>query len=364
MFSITERLLGSLPIPAISSLSLSVSFLICCALHGADGSLSSHDIQSDILAAWEDRQRKVTSARFELIERGLTPRGTLSQSAWAKTEDEFPPDDVITERRYTLLFSGDCMKLVQRGKFPHLNDLQFIELKETGVFSGGQLMRLSTIEGRSHPQGLIDDRNILSSSSLWRPIVWSMGGADRVVSRLRAGALRFDGRDVSINDNTTIVVLQDTAGGTEWWVRPDLDYSIVRRAARDPSTGKLRFEVNVRYTADDDVGWIPDGWTERVYLGDELHSHADIRVAGYSINPDIPAAEFQLEFPVGTIVWDNTTSTRYRQLVGGARGSVEETTESESKEMSASRLTVSGTFAVASVIAAILAVVVLGWCQR
>lgn len=88
----------------------------------------------------------------------------------------------------------------------------------------------------------------------------------------------------------------------ELWLDPLKDYCIVRSA--NYRNGHLKDQIDIQYDEDAEHNWVPKSWTIRI--GTQVQRS---RVVKWETNPTFKPTEFELEFPSGTFVSDQTSPT-------------------------------------------------------
>ena len=84
------------------------------------------------------------------------------------------------------------------------------------------------------------------------------------------------------------------------------DFVVLRVAESSiAGDGRIVFKLDISYERDAVEGWYPAAWTGMsLFSSGRIAMQFTAKVANYEINPKIPRADFQLDFPPGTIVAD------------------------------------------------------------
>jgi hypothetical protein len=89
------------------------------------------------------------------------------------------------------------------------------------------------------------------------------------------------------------------------WVCPELGYHVVRRLSTIKDKVTLKLDIN--YRQDPTIGWAPANWTVLLSSSDGFVTD-DVRGAlvEFTANPPVTDADFDIDFPPGTYVNDQT----------------------------------------------------------
>jgi hypothetical protein len=150
-----------------------------------------------------------------------------------------------------------------------------------------------------------------------RPLDPEMGGA-------AVQDLRLSGRQGKVGGESCWIVenvrdLANTRNPREsWWVSTTPEH-VVRRITIDRGDAPM-FRADVSYEKDGQGQYRPSQWSISLYSfagGPPETLSASVR--RFEINERIPIEEFQVELPVGTLVYDRGTKERYLVKPGGKK---------------------------------------------
>jgi hypothetical protein len=115
---------------------------------------------------------------------------------------------------------------------------------------------------------------------------------------------------------------QSAVGGTVW-VDPARSYVPVRYF--ESQRGKVVFSVDIEYSPDTDVGWVPTAWNNSLFTPDgrQLAESLTVKVKKYEINHGLVGDPFRLVLSPGTWVSNNVTGERYILRDGSVRRPVQ-----------------------------------------
>jgi hypothetical protein len=160
-----------------------------------------------------------------------------------------------------------------------------------------------------------DNQFISAILVAYRPCDPDMGGVDWAGYCVSPKLENIGGRDCLI-----VRPRMSQEWEKSYWVDPSRDFLVLRvvsaRRGYPPSS-----TLDISYVEDEEHGWVPSGW-KLVRTGgspDRVFEQATVRISHYEINPDVPKAEFQFEFPPDTAVTDHRSGTRYIARENGAR---------------------------------------------
>ena len=101
------------------------------------------------------------------------------------------------------------------------------------------------------------------------------------------------------------------------WFDPQRGYVNLpdKQDAKIIEEDSLIVQWDINYTRDDKHGFVPTSWTST----SRDKSIRQVNVGKWSINPDVSAETFDLQFPAGTYVRDKTNNTEYILRADGSK---------------------------------------------
>lgn len=261
----------------------------------------------EILTAWEKRQKQARTLR----------------ARWTETitdEGEGLKQQVIS------LLMGDTNQMRLVTQPPVLQN------ENEALFPGRKATMISAFDGSKNFQ-FTDSPD---PDDWARGIVWSEKKYDEIHNiQLRPWLLHFrplSSPVTNLSENRLkIVRLDSMAGGRKctmlealpqrrlpltriYWVDPNQNFSIVRYVEK--FQGRPTLELNIEFKFDAKTGWIPSTWNAA--LAKEQFAIRD-RLLRFQINPQVSEADFRIDFPEGTIVFDRDLGYRYLCLPNGKK---------------------------------------------
>lgn len=284
-----------------------------------------------ILRAWKARQDKAVTAHFEMSVESTIPKGSstlrvqaagFAPKAAAGGEVE-PPQDTIVKGTSSLSLSGSKMRYsydVPQWDRGH-NELHEVHYADT--FDGRLFKSLrnpSEPNKANYPAGHVEKAEGTHSVTQLAiiPLIWALRGDHKQFFHNLA---QFDvtGRKVAISDQSCLELVRRTQpGGNKrevMYVDPMRDYVVARMAIMVED--KPTMQVDVAYSPDKAVGWIPHSWeyTIRLSSNNSLLEAQRRTVTSYEIGGPIDDSEFDLQFPPGTRVMDRSEGGNVQYVI-------------------------------------------------
>jgi hypothetical protein len=263
-----------------------------------------------VIAAWQDREKRVTAFRFNCLQKSTIPKGTRRTLGIGKIPGgikfpPFPPTDTVTTAEYTFLLQGKNTFYSNRGDV----------LSPTGAFTpddyscsydGTECRTLYTNSGIGQlPKGHIsnDDTTIRQSNAvlmlIYRPFRYLRHEHGlKEIPRLSIGECRT----VPIPKGTVTITFSlpaDERIKTYVAVDPSREYLPVSYVHEYDK--KLKSVLSIEYRQDPIQGWVPKSWGLRVFTFEgALMGIKEGTVLKCDVNTPIPAHDFEVVFPKGT----------------------------------------------------------------
>lgn len=107
-----------------------------------------------------------------------------------------------------------------------------------------------------------------------------------------------------------------------YWVAAEGDHRVLRFVGETDGVETIR--VDIDYQQDPAHGWLPRGWSE-LWINPETKlvvESASATTSSCAVDTPVPAGRFEVSFPPGTWVTDETNGTQYLQLADGAKRTI------------------------------------------
>jgi len=128
------------------------------------------------------------------------------------------------------------------------------------------------------------------------------------ISEIKIEALNLSSQTREIDGHSCVVLEQKNEGSIAstiaLWVNPAKDYAIERYQLYVGD--KVQMQVDISYEFKPGSGWLLSHWSSSRFGPDEsLVTYSKTTVTQQEVNPQFEAHEFDIEFPVGTVVSDS-----------------------------------------------------------
>jgi hypothetical protein len=274
-----------------------------------------------IIKAWQARQDRIRSGRFQWTDRVTYPKGRLSD-VW-KTDSRLandalepvPPEDVTITCNGVLTFDGQKLRYSEDSADWSKKTKKYELVSDLVVFNG-EVSKELNITNPNHerywPQGSIrkEKRNSYGSASTMQPILMTCRGLTPGMRAYDLETFELTGRKVTIDRRLCWELQRRPSSNSEdlLYVDPGRDFVFVRYLST--YRGLLMRKIDVRYEMISQKEWLPKEWTVTMNtLEGKLDQSHQLRLTSYEINPTVAPEEFELEFPPGTRVRDNRNKT-------------------------------------------------------
>lgn len=268
---------------------------------------SSEQLLAEVKAAWTARQHAIKSARFTWSQKTLHPKGRWGQNP------PLPANDVIDNGSGSLLMSGEKVRIHTVGLIWTQPISDFARSESESVFDGNRYISLK------HPGFLQWHQAVISKRYKGNPDgnmieLWPFMVALRGVEPLVIGDLfssYSESRRVSIGGRTLIEMVRprnETQGESKLWLDEKRGYS-VERCEDYSRSGQLqsRIDATPAVVASE---WVPHSCKVQIWKSDKrLERQAELTVRECEINLATTTADFEIAFPTGTRVVDNSERT-------------------------------------------------------
>lgn len=299
-----------------------MSFLIAGGRCESDD--KKNEVPSDltvdrILEAWKQRQTRIKSAVVTWESTIVIGMDSLTDRLSRQVEPQSPPCDVDTKSATRFVISGDNTRYEGTGDEWVTREMRLIPFKSTSVVKEGLFRRLFESKERQ-PNGTISrgdqdpDVDAITSNAVWM-----------YVRGYRFATGRFRLRDFKINHSAVVKVrgrqcveLIHTRPGDRvhtFHVTLDGEHLPVQYQAKDGD--KVIWHQGIDYKYDKVLkADVPHKWefVDTKPSGKLVYSSTST-VTSVSLNGEVAAGEFNLDFPVGTRVNDYTGAEQLEYII-------------------------------------------------
>jgi hypothetical protein len=261
----------------------------------------------DVLSAWQRRAANVRSARFAWRETRTVTKGAYlnpdmpEQINPKRVYD--PPEDRTVTTLHEMAFDRD--RIVYRWWNAEEPDERTENALDHGThvrFSGTAARTNDAYPNASiRPDDKFDDRDAGQVSG----VLWPYRLLDPAMGKINPEALKLTSRTGVIDGHNCVIVERTFSTPDrveEYWVAPEMDFLLLRY--RTANRGMTRIAIDFSYRRDAVLGWIPDEW-RGTFAKEQgvVYSHTS-KVTDAEVNSALPASDFEVVFPPGTLVAD------------------------------------------------------------
>jgi hypothetical protein len=274
-----------------------------------------------ILAVWKARQDKVTSARFDMSREETIHRGSTSlidrerrRMAGMPLETEpNPPRDYLVKGTSgvsldgaKLRYSYDHQQWDPRGK--KLYAEQYVDVFDGEFFKFLQ----DPASGQDSHASAAVRKHQASESALQFPILPLILAFRGVHPQFFRDLPKFEitGKIMAISGRPCLELVRDAGPpGQREFLYLDQNRSYVVVKEMIVHGGPPECQLDLTYAADELVGWVPKSWEYVMRFGKDHQFVNSGRnaVLRYELNPAMDESEFDIVFPPGTLVHNETS---------------------------------------------------------
>jgi hypothetical protein len=133
-----------------------------------------------------------------------------------------------------------------------------------------------------------------------QPVMLAYRPLDPRLGRIKPSAYRVSPIRDRIGDANCVILEMIDEGRPRnyYWLDPARDYIVLREQVTLDGVDRSRLDIFYRHDKTD--GWVPSSWNGLMLTeGGDVMQSVTVTVSEFAINPPIPSAEFQPEFPKG-----------------------------------------------------------------
>lgn len=271
---------------------------------------------AEIEKAWKQRQERLASGHVEWVEHDRHPKGSMTRLVAhlrGQNAEAVPSEDVMNESRANLTWDGNQLAYRSEGWTLNIPSGRYVPMMNHEVLTSTGTRSLWSSTTNDFPFGGDSSRPTLPSANslrllpivFWaRPLDETNGGAPLRLCRPVPGKTTVGGAEC--------LVLKQASGEVEhtWAIDEKRDYLIIQYECRKKTRPMTRVEI--QYGESPRIGWAPSSW--RLLFLPDLESvsiDCEGKLTRYEAGPPPNPASFQLDFPVGSWVRDETRDLQY-----------------------------------------------------
>ncbi len=268
------------------------------------------DLQHQIRKAWQARQDRARSFRFQWTQHVRSIKGARAEISRGMGTQEVPdsqaePVDRTFDNPSELWVDGEKVRwqhefdlwIPERRDYAHLKELTTWNGQNSEIFTDG--LPGCRLQGVIYgPQGsqAVGHQDV-------GPLLMALRGLTEGIRPYRLESMHVL-RQGAVQGHQARLVLyerQNRQFEAQLWLDASRDYVITRFL----NLGNMRQQVDVEYREDARCGWVPSRWivTEVTSRG-RITSYHESLVSAYEINGSMDQAKFDIVFPPGTRVHD------------------------------------------------------------
>jgi hypothetical protein len=277
-----------------------------------------------ILQAWGNRQEKVSGARFglsleETIHKGSVSLLSMQSKRGALSAEPNPARDYFVKGTGGVSVSGVQLRYfydipkwdpVAKSLYQqHYND----------AFDGKSYKFFYSPASGQQEHPIAGIRSVSRSESSLKfpilPVVFAFrGNHPQFFDKLPK--FEVTGRTIAIGGRPCCELVQRSASYDRrevLYLDRERDYVTVRDAVL--VNGQPSWQLDVTYNPDPTVGWVPASWEYIIRAGGNLVESGRRIVTHYEINPSMDRSEFDVLFPPGTRVLDESSGHQVQYII-------------------------------------------------
>lgn len=285
----------------------------------------------EVLDAWRARQKAVGTLSYDWTQEELIVRGSIPQPPEGELPQPdpgavIPPADALLVSRFLFRLRDGDARYAEDAEIWSPNKNERARQKYEVAFFADENRELFPAEAGDFPiattskkppsRALTNHRNLVPLRLAFRPLDPGFNGMDEA-------KLEMEGdRSVSFNGSACSLVnyLEFEGMVHEIWVDNMRDFVPVRCISR--RNGQQVVELSISYGKEGEY-WVPTSWIRKqMGLDGTLLSQYTASVFEHLINAPMSDADFAVEFPDGTWVYDRSAREEHVILRGGEKRTI------------------------------------------
>jgi hypothetical protein len=283
-----------------------------------------------VFQVWKSRHERAQTVQFVWVDRRTYAKDSMfSMAVPAKPA---PREDLTLEQELTLSLDGDLMRFT-RGYSWHANEARFVPRTYISVFDGkdDKCYESESADGAHgvglHKLGFIrrtalreEKGGDVADYHLW-PVLLTYRALHSEMGRFQLNEWTMTGEKGVVQGRECVILKKKPHQGiTETcWVDVERECAIARYEIT--VHGNLLLRIDVTSKQDPSYGWLPFSWriTKLFPETSKLAESSVARVTENNIGMPLQPHLFRLDFPPGTVVWDDKEGINYVALKAGDR---------------------------------------------
>jgi hypothetical protein len=299
------------------------------ALAQTNNSASTQPSIDRIFKVWNARQEKVQSARFELKMEQTIHKGSLSivdkrrerEGAGSKSSEPNPPRDYVVNGTGGVSVSGSKLRYWYNRQEWDPIGMALHPLEYLDTFDGQNYKRLRNPASGQHNYPMAAVKTAKGSESGFQFPIAALFLTIRGNNPLFCKDIKefkVTGRTSLLASRSCMELVNESQGLDQrevLYLDAERDFVVVRMTT--VVAGQPRWQLDVTYRQDPEIGWVPSAWDYLIRIGNatEPHESGRYNVTKHEINLELSESEFDIVFPPGTRVIDNTSKQEVQYLI-------------------------------------------------
>jgi hypothetical protein len=308
----------------LSAFATAVCWTWVCSLAQSDAQQPGANVPpkiEDIIKAWEARQAKVKSAHFVWNDEITRTKGSISKTAppMFRPKGPSPPEDMTYHSPRVVYIDQSKLFYGHRTRDWHEQRGCYVDTEWQFAHNGDVFKVFKPISSNAFPVGLVRKNCIHSEVTTMhiRPVLMTLRPTDSSLAPYREGMFRVTGKRAILDGKNCWEIRVPSTGMlvAYFWVDPTRGFVSPRFSLYFADSNGIAWNVDVQYETHPVAEWIPIRWKlVQNHIDGSLLLSTKSSVVRYEINPILGESTFDIEFPPGTYVTDESTRSHYIQL--------------------------------------------------
>jgi hypothetical protein len=302
-----------------------VLFGVCCFGCIVAGTRAAEVDVERILASWKNRQQQTGSLRFSWTEQQTYARGSELSLEMPERMNPgrkvIPPEDLVVSVPFQLSLDGDKMRYAYDGHLWYHKDGKQYPQRYVSVFDGSTSKEHWPSTPSGYDQGIVrrEKYNLAFGNLHVTPVLATYRPLDsrtRLFRSFSPGEYTVSAQPGLVQGCSCVILTEKPKRADDMvrslWIDPARHLILRYGTSRQ---GRVLDQTDIDYRDDGKGGWVPSAWEiarTDLFHADRLRMAYKATVTDYAVNQPVDPADFQLEFPPGTWVTDETIQSEGR----------------------------------------------------